>query len=126
MPLANIPPLELKILHILWSCDQFLTVQEIIQRWPDEEKPGYTTVLKKLQIMEKKGTVGHFREGKHYIYNAIVEKKRITQMKVSEMLAQVFQNDRMDFVHSFFKSNFFSKEDLDEIKGIISSLKEEE
>ncbi len=62
----KVAELELKILGYLWEMDNIASVQEIIDRWKEKEKPGYTTILKKLQVMEKKELVRHEKFGKAF------------------------------------------------------------
>ena len=56
--------LELQILQQIWEQENEATVAAIVDNWPETKRPGYTTILKTLQKMEKKGIVGHRPDGK--------------------------------------------------------------
>jgi len=117
--------LELKILGHIWNLSNQATVQEIIENWDDLDKPGYTTILKKLQIMEKKGFVRHEKYGKAYKYIPIISKHEISHSRLEELLHNVYSNNRIDFAHAFFDDTNLSKKDLQEIRKMID-LKEQE
>ncbi len=61
---------ELDIMSVLWRLGSG-TVSEVRAELADQ--PGYTTVLKMLQILEEKGLVRHEEEGRAYRYHPLVE-----------------------------------------------------
>ena len=72
----SVPELELKILTVLWEAERASSVQEVLDDW-DGISPGYTTVLKKLQVMEEKGLVCHEKAGKSYLYAPTVSRDEV-------------------------------------------------
>ena len=54
--------LELQVLSVLWDRGP-LPVRAIRELLPDGKDRAYTTVLTLLQILEKKGLVGHTSQG---------------------------------------------------------------
>ncbi len=54
---------EVQILSVLWERGP-LTVRELREAMPDGKGRAYTTVLSLVQIMEKKGLVGHTAQGR--------------------------------------------------------------
>jgi len=116
--MQKIPPLELKILNVLWDAHTPCSVQEVIDRWTDE-KPGYTTILKKLQIMEKKGLVMHEKEGRLYRYNAQIEREEVREFRLSELMDDLFNSSPQQLFSSLLGSGKVRKEDLDVLKNMI-------
>lgn len=121
----KIAELELIILGHLWNLNNQATVQEIIDRWNDSDKPGYTTILKKLQIMEKKELVRHEKSGKAYKYIPMVSKKEISRGRFDDLIKNVFSNNRIEFAHAFIEDKNLSMEDLQEIKKMIEKKEQE-
>ncbi len=115
----KVAELELKILGHLWELDNSATVQEIIDKWKEKEVPGYTTILKKLQVMEKKELVRHEKFGKAYKYIPVVSRKEVSRSRFDELLSSVFSNNRMEFAHAFFDDSNLSMEELKDIKKMI-------
>ena len=100
-------PLEVRILQVLWSIGSPSSVQDICDSWkPRKETPGYTTVLKKLQVMEEKGLVAHERDGEAYRYFASIRKKDIEKAKLRELQENLYAGDRMSFVLGFLDAEF--------------------
>ena len=87
--------------------------------------PGYTTILKTLQKMEKKGIVGHSSEGRKYLYFPKISKDKITGKRLGTIIDRVFSGNKLSFAEYFVNSNSFSSSELEELKGIISAKEKE-
>ncbi len=116
----KIPELELKILQVLWHNNNRGSVQDIIDTWIGASIPGYTTVLKKLQIMEGKGLVTHEKKGRAYIYITCISKNEVSKSKIHNMLSTLFLGSKMDMVGAFFADTKMTKEELSQIKEMIN------
>ena len=67
--------MELQILAVLWEHGPS-TVRAIRQLLPDGKNRAYTTVLTLVQIMEKKGLVGHTSQGQAHVYRPLVARRQ--------------------------------------------------
>ena len=114
----SVPELELRILGVLWDAHETLSVQEVLDRWP-RDSPGYTTILKKLQVMEQKGLVSHHRSGKSYLYAPEVSRAEVTRWKLGDLLSQLFRGDKMRMMHAFLKESDLTKEEIEEMRRLI-------
>lgn len=123
--MVKVADLELKILKVLWKLENKATVNEVLEHWADAKKPGYTTVLKKLQVMEKKGLVGHEKKQKAYVYISLVSKKDVSVSKMTDILNQVFSGNKIALANSMFQDTAFSKDELKKVKEIIEDLEKE-
>ena len=121
----RVAELELKILNRLWNLNNRGTVQEVIDSWADPEKPGYTTILKKLQIMEGKGLIKHEKQGRAYIYIPLISKKDVSKNRIEDILKGVFSGNKLDFAHAFFKDTNLTKDELIEIKKMLNEKEKE-
>ena len=79
---------ELDIMSVLWR-EGSGTVAEVRERLADA--PGYTTVLKMLQILEEKGMVRHEAEGRAYRYFAVVEPEEAGGHALRKIVDKIFQ-----------------------------------
>ncbi len=121
----KVAELELKILGYLWELNNKSTVQEIIDKWREKEKPGYTTILKKLQIMEKKELVCHEKSGKAYVYIPMVSRKEVSRSRFDELLKSVFSSNKVEFAHAFFDDSNLTVKELQDIKKMIEDKERE-
>jgi BlaI family transcriptional regulator, penicillinase repressor len=120
-------PLEIRILQVLWELGAPSTVQEICSAWkPRKETPGYTTVLKKLQVMEDKGLISHEREGKAYRYLATIRKRDVEKTKLRELQDDLYAGDRMSFVLGFLEGAKVTDEELAEARRLLDGIKKGE
>src|ERR1700744_5912346 len=60
---------ELEILRVLWSRGPS-TVRQVLDALTEKKEMGYTGVLKLLQIMAAKGTVGRDESQRAHVYEA--------------------------------------------------------
>lgn len=111
----NVPELELKILSRLWDLGRPGSVQEIIDSWDGEPLPGYTTILKKLQVMEKKELVDHEKNGRSYNYFPLIKKSEVSQSKFNNLLDELFGGDKLEMAAAFIKDTGLSLDELDEL-----------
>jgi predicted transcriptional regulator len=120
---SSVTELELQILQQIWEQGNEAPVNAIVENWPEDKQPGYTTILKTLQKMEKKGIVGHRPEGKKYLYFPKVTKEKITQKRLNTIIDRVFSGDKLSFAEFFVKSNSFSPSEIEELRQLISAQK---
>lgn len=112
--------LELQVLSVLWDRGES-TVREVLQELPDGKARAYTTVLTILQLMEKKGLVGHTRQGLTYVYRAAVDRERVVAPVVRSLLQNVFGGDPSAVVQSLLDCGGVDPEQLKEIRRIINA-----
>ena len=123
MKKINVPELELKILKIMWDLKVPSSVQEIINRWIGDSIPGYTTVLKKLQVMEGKRFVDHKKNGRSYNYFTLIEKSDVSQTKFNSLLSDLFGGDKLEMATAFVKDTGLTKGEIDSLMAILEKGK---
>lgn len=124
MAIHKITNLELKILQQIWENNNSTTVSDIIERWIETDKPGYTTILKTLQKMEVKGIVGHRKIGKKYSYFSEVSKEQVTRNKLSTIIERIFGGNKFSFAEYLLKSSDLKESELEDLKKIIQQKME--
>lgn len=112
---------ELEILQIVWEKGS-ATVKEIHEALGGDEKNGYTTILKFMQIMHDKGLVTREKSGKLHVYQAVPSLENTRQQLLDKMISTVFQGSAAQLVMSALGNNTSSKEELDEIKAYLDKL----
>lgn len=125
MKKLNVPELELKILGVLWSRKEAMKVQEILDAWNDEPKPGYTTILKKLQVMESKEFVSHKKSGRSYSYFPLLKKMEVTANKFGNILQGLFRGDRLEMAASFVEDTEMTADEIDDLIKMLEKKRGE-
>ncbi len=112
---------ELEILQILWRKGP-VAVREVHESMGGDDKNGYTTILKVLQIMHEKGLVTRQKSGKLHLYKAVASQEHTRQFMLEKMIHTVFQGSAMQLVMSALGNKKSSKEELLEIKRYLEEL----
>jgi BlaI family penicillinase repressor len=112
---------ELEVLAVLWQKSP-QTVREVYDQIKDNRDIGYTTTLKIMQIMFKKGMLKREKQGKTHIYDVVEPQAQTQSGLVSKMVSTVFHGSSKDLVMQALGSADASKEELNEIRKYLDEL----
>jgi BlaI family transcriptional regulator, penicillinase repressor len=112
--------LELQILSILWRRGP-LPIRVIREALPDGKSRAYTTVLTLVQILEKKGFVGHTVQGQAHVYHPLVARRQVLRPLMRELLRNVFGGRPAEAVQCLLDSTQLDEEELLEIREAIQN-----
>ena len=112
---------ELEILQILWEKPN-TSVREVFEKMGGEDKNGYTTILKLLQIMLEKGLVTRQKSGKLHLYTAIPTKSTAQNQVVNKMIDTLFQGSASSLVMNVLGNSKASKKELQQIREYLDKL----
>ena len=85
---AQLPPMELAIMHVLWECGP-CTVQQVQERL--EGKHAYTTVQTILNTMESKGRTSRRLDGRAYVYSPVLARETALGTAVRDLVDRTFK-----------------------------------
>ena len=112
---------ELKILQILWEKGPS-TVRDVHDILSENKDSGYTTTLKIMQIMSEKKLVDRDTSSRTHIYSAAIKEGETKRSLLSTFISTTFGGSTTSLVLEALGNASTSKEDLDEIKKLISSI----
>jgi len=115
---------ELEILSILWD-NHPASVRKINEILGLKREVGYTTTLKMLQIMHKKGLVERNTDHRTHMYIPILKKQNTQKLLIHELLERAFKGSAANLVMQVLGSRTSSPEELDEIKQLIDNIEKE-
>lgn len=115
--------LELQILSILWDRGP-QPVRAIREALPDGKTRAYTTVLTLVQIMEKKGFVGHTAQGQAHIYHPLVTRRQVLRPMMRDMVRNVFGDRPADAVQCLLDSTDLDAAELSQIRAALNAAAE--
>ncbi|MBA7583561.1 hypothetical protein ES708_25506 [subsurface metagenome] len=116
---------ELKILQILWISEPS-TVRYVNDILNKKKDVGYTTTLKIMQIMTKKGFVERNKEKRTHIYNAVISEKETKNLLLNKFLDTTFGGSAAKLVMQALGNHKTHKEELKKIKDLIKKIEENE
>jgi BlaI family transcriptional regulator, penicillinase repressor len=112
--------LELQILAILWDRGPS-TVRAIRDALPDGKTRAYTTVLTLVQIMEKKGLVGHESQGQTHVYHPLVQRRQVLRPMMRDLLRNVFLGNPAQAVQCLLDGASLDEEELSQIRKLVQN-----
>lgn len=114
---------ELDVMSILWR-DGSGTVAEVREKLSDE--PGYTTVLKILQILEAKDCVAHEQEGRAYRYRPLIQQAEAGSTALGRVLNKIFHGSVDLLVTQLVRERNLSRDEVDGLRALVEDLEAEE
>lgn len=115
---------ELNILRILWL-EGASTVRDVHEALNREEKSGYTTALKMLQVMHQKGLVHRDDSQRAHVYSAAISKEEAQTSFLSDIVNRLFDGSTSQLVmQALGNSPKADKEQLARIEALLSEIEE--
>lgn len=109
---------ELAILGVLWDIGPS-TVRDVHDQLSKSESLGYTSVLKMLQIMHKKGLVKRDEKQRSHIYRTARPAEQTQRGLVRDLVDKAFAGSAADLVLRALSSKKISQEELDRVRAFI-------
>ena len=90
-----------------------------------KQTTGYTTTLKLMQIMAKKGLAKRDASNRTHVYEAAGNRDRTRHQLVRNLLDRAFEGSAKTLVMHALSANKSSAEELAEIRQLLDSLEGE-
>jgi BlaI family penicillinase repressor len=116
---------ELEILSLLWD-EHPASVRQINEKLNEKKDVGYTTTLKIMQIMHKKGLVIRNAESRTHLYSPAIPKNNTQKKLVHDLLNKAFKGSAAKLVLQVLGNHRASKEELDEIRDLLDKIENKE
>jgi predicted transcriptional regulator len=110
-------------MSVLWRLGSG-TVAEVREHLGDE--PGYTTVLKMLQVLEAKGHVRHEEEGRAYRYFPTVAVEEAGRSALGRVVDKIFHGSAELTLARLVEERAISSDELARMRRILEELAREQ
>lgn len=122
--MPKLPTLQLAIMQSLWRRGQ-ATVAEVQGDLSADRPLAYTTVATMLTKMERKGLVGHTREGRTFIYRPLVDEERVSRSMVADLAERLFGGSVTALVSHLLDECDVEPAELARLKSLIAQKEKE-
>lgn len=120
---ANLPTgAEMRILNAVWQLGS-ATVEQIVNAFPEGERPNYKTTQAFLRIMENKGFVRHTARGRSFVFEPLVKKDEVDQRSVEVLLAQNFGGSARGLFVNLLESDAVPDHEIAELEQMIQDYR---
>ena len=106
-------------MKLLWSRGES-SVGDLQAALPEDEALAYTSVLTTVRILEAKGYVRHRKQGRAYLYTAVVLETQASSTAIRHTLARFFNNSREQLLLSLLGDEEISPSELRKLKKRIA------
>ena len=104
---------EEEVMEHIWQLGE-CTPRDVLMRYP-EPQPLLNGIQNVFQSLERKGYLGHRREGRGYVYWPVVEKKDYGHSRLGSLIDRYLDGSIKDVVSFFAREQKLSAEELREI-----------
>jgi predicted transcriptional regulator len=108
----------LKLMRVLWRQGPS-TVSAIVDAVADASPPAYNTVQTMMRILERKGFVSHRKDGRAFVFAALVDETRARKRAISHVLDRFFDNSPGTLVLSLLEHEDVPDADLRQLRELI-------
>jgi len=123
--LPKLTKLELQIMDALWTHGAS-SVREIQERFPEKDRPAYTTVQTIVYRLEAKKAIRRVKKiGNAHIFEALLSRKAAQRRVVDELLS-FFGGRIQPMVAHLIESGRLTLEDVQEAEQTLRKLAREE
>lgn len=116
--------LELEILKVLWR-DGAMPVKEVRNALTRFRDLAHTSVLTIMNIMTEKGYLRKKKEGKTYVYEALVQEKETTRQMLGDIVDRVFAGSTAAAVVNLLETRDIDDDELAKLRSLINERTEE-
>jgi BlaI family transcriptional regulator, penicillinase repressor len=112
---------ELEILRVLWRLGPS-TVKEVFAVLQPAKGVGYTTVLKQLQVMHRKGLVRRSERFRAHVYEPNQSPEATRRQLARTLLQQAFDGSARSLLQSALAGRRVRASELSEIRALLDDL----
>lgn len=109
---------ELEILRVLWARGES-TVREVHEAISTVKAVGYTTVLKQMQVMHRKGLLARSDRFRSHVYQPVQSQDRMQRQLAGAILQQAFGGSARQLLQSALAGRSVNQRELDEIRALL-------
>jgi BlaI family transcriptional regulator, penicillinase repressor len=111
---------ELRIMQVLWQRESG-TVQQILDDLPAQPALAYNTVLTTIRILERKGYIGHDKDGRAHIYRPTVQRDEASRSEIRHLVGRFFRNSHEDLVLNILEDRGIDPAELARLRRMLES-----
>lgn len=115
---TSLTELQIDLLDVLWERGEASTA-DICEAVEPRRGLALSTVATLLSRLEKKGVVAHRKEGRQYVYRAMVSRGEVRRSKVRDLTRSLFDGDPAALVQHLVAAHEVDGGELDRIRSLL-------
>jgi BlaI family transcriptional regulator, penicillinase repressor len=110
---------ELRVMRVLWERGAS-TVQQVLDSIRQKPPLAYNSVLTTIRILEKKGYVGHSKDGRAHVYVPLVQKEDASRSEIRRLVSRFFGNSHQNLVLNLLEDQGIGVDDLRRLRKMLN------
>jgi BlaI family transcriptional regulator, penicillinase repressor len=125
MPMPRLSKLELQIMEALWSRGA-CSVREILETFPERNRPAYTTIQTTVGRLEAKKAVRRAKKiSNAHIYEAVVSRQAAHRKLIDELLG-LFGGRTQPVMAHLIETGKLTLEEVREAERVLEQMEKKE
>ena len=117
-PSATLTEAELRIMDVLWQKGPG-TVQQVLERLPEKPALAYNSVLTTIRILERKGYVGHGKDGRAHVYKPLIGRQQASRSEIRHLIGRFFGNSHEELVLNILEDRGLDADELQRLRQML-------
>lgn len=122
--LPQISDAEFEVMDVIWKYAPIST-NEITDRLAKTKDWSPKTIYTMLSRLEKKGVISHEKEGRVFVYSALIQKDAYLKAERSAFINHFFDGALNQMVVSYLNENDLTKNDIDTLQAILDKKRKQ-
>jgi len=97
------------------------TVYDVLDQFPEGERPRYNTVMTVLRALEEKGLAQHRTQERAFVFRPTAEAYRVREGVLRDVVDRVFGGSPTRLMATLLSADAVTPEVLDELRGLIDA-----
>lgn len=115
---ATLTEAELRIMDVLWQKGPS-TVQQVLDALGDQAQLAYNTVLTTIRILERKGYLGHVKDGRAHVYEPLIDREDATRSEIRHLVSRFFRNSHKALLLNLLEDEGIEDEELKRLRRML-------
>jgi predicted transcriptional regulator len=111
---------ELRIMDALWQKGPG-TVQQVLDWMPQTPALAYNSVLTTVRILERKGYVGHIKDGRAHVYEPLVGQQEASRSEIRHLVGRFFRNSHEALLLNLLRDDEINDHELKRLRQMLST-----
>jgi BlaI family transcriptional regulator, penicillinase repressor len=119
---VDISDAESQVMEVLWRSRGKVPAEDVVAALVSQQQWQEATIKTLLNRLLKKGAVSAEKDGRRYLYSAVLEREHWISSQSTGMLDRLFGGRVAPLVAHFGKHRRLSKTDIADLKRLIEEL----
>jgi len=115
---ATLTEAELRIMHTLWQQGPG-TVQQVLDWLPEKPALAYNSVLTTIRVLERKGYVGHLKDGRAHLYQPLVGQREASRSEIRHLVNRFFRNSHEALLLNILRDDEINDLELKRLREML-------